>query len=52
MPALDPGSHIVEVRVTSEVALTDGRDANADGRPDLFEPGDLFVGFVQMVVSP
>ncbi|HEY4688799.1 MAG TPA: serine/threonine-protein kinase [Anaerolineae bacterium] len=52
MPALDPGSHIVEVNVSSQVELTDGRDANLDGRPDVFGPGDLFKGFVQIVVSP
>jgi serine/threonine protein kinase len=52
MPALDPGSHIVEVSVSSETAVTDGRDANGDGRPDTFGPGEWFTGYVQIVVSP
>ncbi len=52
LPALDPGSHVVEVSVESDVNLTDGRDANADGRLDTFGPGELFTGYVQIVVAP
>ena len=49
---LEPGSHIVEVSASTDTELTDGRDANADGRPDTFGPGQLFSGFVQIVVEP
>ena len=49
---LEPGSHIVEVSASTDTELTDGRDANADGRPDTFGPGLLFTGFVQIVVEP
>ena len=52
LPALDPGSHVVEVSVKSDVELTDGRDANADGRLDTFGPGELYTGYVQIVVAP
>jgi serine/threonine-protein kinase len=52
MLQLEPGSHIVEVSASADAELTDGRDANADGRPDTFGPGPLFTGFVQIVVEP
>ena len=52
MPQLEPGSHIVEVSASADAELTDGRDANADGRPDTFGPGQLFTGFVQIIVEP
>jgi hypothetical protein len=52
LPVLDPGSHIVEVSVSTAVELTDGRDDNADGRPDTFGPGEIYSGYVQIVVSP
>ncbi|MGH2594295.1 MAG: hypothetical protein ACRDGG_12360, partial [Anaerolineae bacterium] len=52
LPPLDPGSHTVQVSVTSDVELTDGRDANGDGRPDTFGPGVLYDGYVQIVVAP
>ncbi|HET7087760.1 MAG TPA: protein kinase [Anaerolineae bacterium] len=52
MPQLEPGSHIVEVGASADTELTDGRDANADGRPDTFGPGPLFTGFVQVIVEP
>ena len=49
---LDPGSHVVEVSISSDVELSDGRDANGDGRPDAFGPGELLKGYVQVVVMP
>ncbi len=52
LPPLEPGSHIVEVAISSDEAVSDGRDANADGRPDTFGPGEWFTGYVQIVVSP
>jgi hypothetical protein len=52
LPSLDPGSHIVEVVIITDIEITDGRDANGDGRPDAFGPGELLKGYVQIVVTP
>ncbi len=52
LPSLDPGSHIVEVGVSSDVVVTDGRDANADGRPDTYGPGEWYRRYAQIVVTP
>jgi hypothetical protein len=52
LPKLDPGSHLLQVIIASDIQLTDGRDANGDGRPDTYGPGELLKGYVQLVVSP
>jgi hypothetical protein len=52
LPPLELGSHTIEVSITSDVELTDGHDANGDGRPDTFGPGELLTGYVQVVVIP
>ena len=52
MPPLDPGSHTIQVSVSSELELTDGRDTNGDGRQDTYGPGRFFDGYVQVVIAP
>lgn len=52
LPGLSAGSHVVQVSVHSDVALTDGYDINADGRADTIGPGELYNGHVQIVVTP
>ncbi len=52
LPQLDPGSHVLNFTVHSDRALTDGRDLNGDGKPDTYGPGDIYVGYVEVVVQP
>ncbi|HLF25746.1 MAG TPA: protein kinase [Anaerolineae bacterium] len=52
LPPLAPGSHIVELSVSAAMVVSDGRDANADGRPDTLGPGEIFTGYAQVVVTP
>lgn len=52
MPPLSAGSHIFQITVSSKDILTDGHDANGDGRPDTFGPGEFSSGYVQIIVAP
>ena len=48
---LEPGTHLVELVVSSDAALTDGFDSDEDGQADLFGPGEMFRGWVEIVVG-
>jgi hypothetical protein len=52
LPLLSPGSHLVEFVVSTEKKLTDGQDENGDGQLDTFGPGDILVGYTEVVVKP
>ena len=52
LPALTPGSHVLEVVAHSNVEFTDGFDGNGDGKPDTYGPGDFLSGYVEVVVQP
>jgi serine/threonine protein kinase len=52
LPLLSPGSHIVEFVVSTDKQLTDGQDENGDGQLDTFGPGDILVGYTEVVVKP
>ena len=52
LPPLSPGSHIVEFVVSSDKQLTDGLDENGDGQLDTFGPGNILVGYAEVVVKP
>lgn len=44
------GSHRVEIRATTTEAISDGFDTNADGQADTYGPGEIFSGWVEIVV--
>jgi hypothetical protein len=48
---LEAGTHRVELAVSSDAALTDGFDGNGDGQPDMYGPGEIFYGWVEVVIS-
>lgn len=52
LPALSPGSHLIEFYVSSATELTDGLDGNGDGRPDTYGPGVFLSGYVETVIQP
>jgi serine/threonine protein kinase len=52
LPALDPGSHVLEFYVHVDEPVTDGFDRNGDGKPDSYGPGDFISGYVNVVVLP
>jgi serine/threonine protein kinase len=52
VPALNPGSHMVEFVVSSDKPLTDGLDENGDGQLDTFGPGNIYTGYAEVVVKP
>ncbi len=52
LPPLTPGSHLVEFVVSTDKQLTDGQDENGDGQLDTFGPGDILVGYTEVVVKP
>ena len=52
LPPLRPGSHIVQFVVSSDKKLTDGQDENGDGQLDTFGPGNIYVGYAEVVVKP
>ena len=52
LPALEPGAHLIEFMVWSDKKLTDGLDENGDGQLDTYGPGNILVGYVEVVVLP
>jgi serine/threonine protein kinase len=52
LPALEPGAHLIEYQVWSDRKLTDGLDENGDGQPDTYGPGDILIGYVEIIVVP
>jgi hypothetical protein len=52
LPALEPGAHVIEFTVWSDQKLTDGLDENGDGQLDTYGPGDILVGYVEVVKLP
>jgi len=52
LPPLSPGSHLVEYVVSTDKKLTDGQDENGDGQLDMFGPGKIYEGYVEVVVKP
>ena len=52
LPPLNPGSHLVDFVVSSGKKLTDGLDENGDGQLDTFGPGNIYAGYVEVVVKP
>lgn len=49
--ALAAGTHRVELAVSAETALTDGFDGNGDGQADVYGPGEIGFGWVEIAVS-
>jgi serine/threonine protein kinase len=52
LPPLNAGSHVVQYVVSSNKKLTDGMDENGDGQLDTFGPGDIYVGYTEVIVKP
>jgi tRNA A-37 threonylcarbamoyl transferase component Bud32 len=52
LPTLEPGAHVIEFVVRSDKQLTDGLDENGDGQLDTYGPGNILVGYVEVVVLP
>ncbi|CAG0933106.1 serine/threonine-protein kinase PpkA [Thermoflexales bacterium] len=52
LPSLEPGAHVIEFVVRSDTKLTDGMDENGDSQLDTYGPGDIYVGYVEVVVLP
>jgi serine/threonine protein kinase len=52
LPTLEPGAHVVEFTVWSDKQLTDGLDENGDGQLDTYGPGNILVGYVEVVALP
>ena len=52
LPPLSPGSHRIEFAVSTYKKLTDGQDENGDGQLDTFGPGNIYAGYVEVVVKP
>ena len=50
LPALEPGAHVIEFVVWSDKKLTDGLDENGDGQLDTYGPGNILIGYVEVVV--
>jgi hypothetical protein len=49
---LEPGAHLIEFVVRSDKQLTDGLDENGDGQLDTYGPGNILVGYVEVVDLP
>jgi hypothetical protein len=52
LPKLEPGSHVIEFVVWSDKKLSDGLDENGDGQLDTYGPGNILVGYVEVVALP
>jgi hypothetical protein len=52
LPTLEPGAHVIEFVVWSDQQLTDGLDGNGDGQLDTYGPGNILVGYVEVVDLP
>jgi hypothetical protein len=48
---LEAGTHRVELSISSDTAFTDGFDSDGDGQLDFFGPGEVFWGWVEIVVG-
>jgi len=50
LPPLPRGTHRIEIEVTLSEAVSDGYDMDSDGQPDLYGPGVVSTGWVELVV--
>ena len=48
LPALEPGSHRIETTISLSEQVTDGFDENGDGKKDLYGPGEVSSGWVEL----
>jgi hypothetical protein len=48
---LPAGTHRVELTVSADSAISDGFDSDGDGQADIFGPGEIFFGFVDILVG-
>lgn len=48
---LEPGAHRVETTIELSGQVTDGFDENQDGKQDLYGPGQVFGGWVELQVE-
>lgn len=51
LPELAAGTHLVETSVSLPEQLTDGFDEDNDGQPDAYGPGEVFSGWVELIIS-
>jgi hypothetical protein len=49
---LEAGTHRVEVALSSDTTFSDGFDSDGDGQTDVFGPGEVFRGWVEIVAGP
>lgn len=52
LPALAAGTHRVEFSVVAPKAISDGFDGDGDGSRDMYGPGEVFRGWVEIQVEP
>ena len=51
LPVLARGQHRIELRITLPQEITDGFDANKDGKPDTYGPGEAFKEWMDLIVE-
>ncbi len=51
LPPLPRGTHRIEIEVTLSEAVSDGYDMDGDGQADMYGPGVVSSGWVELVVQ-